>query len=484
MKHTNFIRIFLFALSLVQFYSASSQEIIADKGTKYRRSSLHTILLESGNFPQKDVVVNSYMRMPFPENYDNHEIDIRLLDPNLYKLTAEEKAALEGGKKTSALGSMLKQAGSELTGGIIDSMASDMPDILAKAIKENKIANKLVAKWFNRKPDGSFNFNLVAQRGLYDASQADVFIAQGSKEGKTLLEGAGEELINNTFLVFNRMNFVSNEVVAALIREAAKAATAQSNIPDLAKQLAYKAADKIYEKTKEGYSVWTTSYLFKLKWNDSISTIFYSDYYFDSTKLDAARKEKFDNTDLFSLEFVGSEKSRSLVTFSLTGPKRTEEQIIEKATVRNVDAVFSKLQKEYEVFKPKVPLFTAEPITAKIGMKEGLEGGEKFEVLMQKVDPETGKTKYDRVGIITVDKELIWDNRYSIADAPPAETGAAQAEATAPAPEEKSDSKSEKKKGKKSDKDEDSQASKNIDRTTFKGSGKFFPGMLIRQIKD
>ena len=197
-------------------------------------------------------------------------------------------------------------------------------------------------------------------------------------------------------------------------------------------------------KTKEGYSVWTTTYLYKLKWNDSISSVFYNDYWINKDEIDSEKKSKFDNSDLFELEFVGEEKSSSLVTFKLK--KRSEEEIISLATVRNVDNVYAKLQKKYEVFKPMVPLLTGYPITAKIGMKEGLEGGEKFEVLMPEPDPETGFPIYKKIGTIKVDKKSVWDNRYNLND------------------------------------EKDSPES-TLDRTTFKGGKKYLPGMLIRQIK-
>ena len=65
-----------------------------------------------------------------------------------------------------------------------------------------------------------------------------------------------------------------------------------------------------------------------------------------------------------------------------------------------------KLQKKYDVFKTKTPLFTGNPITAKIGKKEGLEGGEKFEVLEMNQDPKTGAITYKNIGTIKVDKNL------------------------------------------------------------------------------
>ena len=69
--------------------------------------------------------------------------------------------------------------------------------------------------------------------------------------------------------------------------------------------------------------------------------------------------------------------------------------------------------KKVSTSKPKFALFSGDPVAAKIGRKEGLEGGEKFEVLEQIYDEKTGLTRYDRVGTITVDDKKIWDNRFS-----------------------------------------------------------------------
>ena len=165
----------------------------------------------------------------------------------------------------------------------------------------------------------------------------------------------------------------------------------------------------------------------------------------EKNSLDPKKKLAFDNSDLFKLEFVGEESASGLVTFSLT-EKRTEDQIIELSTIRIVDNVYAKLQKKYDVFKTKTPLFTGNPITAKIGKKEGLEGGEKFEVLEMNQDPKTGAITYKNIGTIKVDKNLIWDNTYNPTN-------------------------------------EENNSTPSIDRTTFSGGSKFYPGLLIKQIK-
>lgn len=393
---------------------------VAVQDVKYRRSSLHTILMESEKFPFRDTVISAYYKAPFPEKYNNHTVGEKSFDPKLYGVNG-------------------------------DTTSKDVPLVINNYLTQKKIANQLVAKWFDRAEDGSFDMSLIGERGSYNASEMESRIAQNSARGLASLSDAGEELIGNTFVVVSKLNFISNEIPAKVIFETSKLAASKIGNP-LLRKAAEIAAEQIYKKTREGYSVWTTSYLYKLAWNDSISSIFYSDYWMDKSNPDPAKKEKFDNTDLFKLDFIGSEKSRSLVTGSFL-EARSPERLVEIATIRTIDNVYAKLQKKYDVFKTKTPLYTGEPIAAKIGLKEGIEGGDKYEVLEQTIDKE-GRTKYVRKGTIKVDGKQIWDNRYL----------AGQEEGPV-----------------------DSTAIKNgkpiLDRTFFKGGSGFYPGMLIRQIK-
>ena len=407
MKKLLFITLSTVFCSSVLLAQDSQKEM---KETKYRRSSLHTILIESSGFPKKDQVINAYYGAPFPDKYDNHNIGAKSFNPAKYTT---------------------------------DTVDSKTPEVIEKYFKDEQIAKKMVAKWFNRQADGSFDYSLVSERGAFNASFLDSKTAAASSDGKALLATAGFELINNTFVVVSKMKFVENEPIARGIRDAA--IIAASNAPGLLKMGIEKAAEIAYNKGKEGYSVWTTSYLYKLKWTPEVEGSFYQEMYGEKGTITPAMKAKFDsNTDLFQMEYVGSQKSTTLVTFSLK-VKRTEDQIINLSVTRNIEKVFAKLQKNYDVFKPKVPLYTGEPITAKIGMKEGLEGGDKFEVLEAVMDQKTGKIEYKSIGTIKVDGDKIWDNRFNLGDEAPAE-GA-------------------------------------VDRTTFKGGKKFYPGLLIRQLK-
>ncbi len=401
------------------------------------------MLIESDNFPRKETIIKAFYNAPFPDKYNNHTIGEKSFNPGDYKITAEQRAKLY--KPQSKAGAFASGASNVK----VDSAARELPFKVLNYLNDNKIANKLVAKWFNRQDDGTFNMSLIGERGFYNASEMEANIAKGAARGTAALADAGIELIGNTFVVISKFNFVSNEIAAGIARDAAKIAANQMKIPAAA-MAANKAADEAYEKAKEGYSVWTTTYLYKLVWNDSVEAVFYQDLWMDKSNVDPKKKEAFDNSNLFKLEFVGDENATGLVLFSMK-EKRTEDQIVEIATIRAIDAVYAKLQKKYDVFKPKVPLFSGDPITAKIGMKEGLEGGEKFDVLEQTVNEKTGLTEYISKGTITVDKDLIWDNRYNAGEVP------AAADGQAPKPV--------------------------LEYTTFKGGKKFYSGMLIKQLK-
>ena len=89
--------------------------------------------------------------------------------------------------KTGA-GKAIASLGSDLTAGILDSLAADYPILIDKYLKENQIAKKIVAKWYNRKEDGTFDTELIAKRGLYDASALKVSEANASARGSDILK--------------------------------------------------------------------------------------------------------------------------------------------------------------------------------------------------------------------------------------------------------------------------------------------------------
>jgi len=102
-----------------------------------------------------------------------------------------------------------------------------------------------------------------------------------------------------------------------------------------------------------------------------------------------------------------------LVTFSLKKEDkgRTEQDVFDLSTIRNMDKVLVKLQKKNDIFKPIFPL--RDDFSLAAGKKEGIDGGETFEVL------ETKNGEYKRIGTMKIDKKRVWDNTWTGEDIEP-----------------------------------------------------------------
>ncbi|MBT3919209.1 MAG: hypothetical protein HN879_02885 [Flavobacteriaceae bacterium] len=396
--------IFILSILLLTIQGVSAQKTEVE-GKKYQRSSLHNVLVVGDSFNNSDLVSKAYQAWPFPDKYNDHRIELNSFNRVDYDLTEEERAQF--GLTKSGASKLLVGAASDATAGIITDN-SEVKYEIDKFVKAKKLPFELVSKWFalDQFYQDDYNpFKLIKERGAYSASDQEKNVASTTIRGNAELENNGKNLIKDTFVVFTKMNFVTNEPIALVIKQQSDAAA--NELSGLPRELALKASQKIYEKTKEGYTVWTTAWLYRLDWTDE---------YFTKFKKLFGSKRSGEDVDLSTLdinfEFIGKEKATSLITFSLK-EKRTEEQIIELATIRNLDKVYIKLQKSYDVFKTKSPIKIEDgKIYSKIGMKEGLEGGESFEVLEEMWDSKTNDITYKKIATIKVDKSQVWDNRF------------------------------------------------------------------------
>lgn len=385
-------------------YSSNAQQMkkYSDSvSTNYKRNSLYTLMTTNSSRNYESDIKKYFVDRVLPEKYNNHNLTDRYIE------TAGSKDEL----------SVIKQF-----------------------LADNKIANKLVAKWFNRSAKGGFDMSLVKERGFYDASILDVNLAKSSKRGLAALADAGEELIGHTFVLVNDSKYINKEEVASKARSVLGALTSQ-----FGGSIGAQLGDQGLKTFGKGFVVATHSYLFKLVWNDEIQSRFYNELWADNKTITPAKKMAFDNADFFKLEYIGTDKSFADVQ-STAYTTKTNSELIGRATVKSIDNVISKLQAEYDVFKTKTPLFGIEPLSAKIGLKDGVTEKTKFEVLEQQED-ENGKTKFVQIGTIKVDSKFpIWDNRFGADEENP---------------------------------------NQKTNKTYFKKlSGKdFYPGLLIRQIK-
>ena len=450
-------KIFTAACVALLSLAATAQE--AKQETEYRRSSLYTIMIpDEGLGEAKELVTGTFDTIPIPDKFNDHNLAVRSIDLSAITVTPEEVKAVSGSGKgmKKMLGGLLKGAGkaaaSAATGGAVSTQVNNDDEVVAKLLKyfkENHVGNQLVAKWYNRSAepvDGAyFNYNLIADRGLYSASQEELAAAKQTRGGEVkIMDAAAADLIPRTFVMATRYNYLSAEEVIAMVTQGLGGAA--GGAIGGATALAGQALAKVLH----GYFVTTSTYLFRLDWTPELQAEFESKY-MTATDLTA-----FDLSDAYQLKYVGKTKDFAPATLKLTVKGDAAERLIKRATVRATDASIAKLQRKHDEFKTLATLhIDGDRLYAYIGKKEGVKSGDKYEVLEQRLN-EDGTIEMKRVGTIKVAKDKVWDNRFGAGENI---EGAASGQ-------------------------EDSDTDPSLTYTLFDGNAKkLMEGMLIRQIK-
>jgi len=259
---------------------------------------------------------------------------------------------------------------------------------IKKYLEEN-ISRDIVAKWFNRNSNGQFSMDLIAERGMYNATDAEVIKAKASERKTALLQDAGENLLDRSYiLVFDIKKILTADEYAA-----AKGQPAE----------------------KEGYYADYDCYLYKLDWTDSVAAIFYNNLWVDASFSDPARVEAF-NKATFPIKFI--DKVSSMGYVSSTQYKDHSKNIFGSLSDEQLfAALFKKIMTEtdvtlaqrVEVFKVKVSIFSTGPIKAKIGLKEGLHVDKRFFVYEFEIN-EKGEKQAKRKGVVRATGKIT-DNR-------------------------------------------------------------------------
>lgn len=352
--------------------------VFAQEEAKYRRSSIYSVLVNHTDQKFAGEIKEAFLQIPVPDKFNDHDLSVKVL--NLDK---------------------------KLSGA---SSNKENPDISA-FLKDNKVGSRLVARWFNRDQfTGACDMELVKERGLYNATEFDKQLANRSARGIAMLQDAGEDLIGNTYVLVNDIRYVDKnkgaKVGAGILKALGGIAAAYTGmrIDDITDNI----GDMI--ETIKGFTVKINTFLYKLDWTEDDANLFYQEQYANGD--DPQKKENFEKArDKYQLKYVGKVESKGGTT-SFLGIKEEEPVVmVRKACQRAIDENIVDLQRNYEDFRTKTPLASVEPLTAFIGMKEGVNSKSKFEVL-EVVEMENGSHKYNRVGVIEPIDNLIWDNRF------------------------------------------------------------------------
>ena len=371
-----------------------------DSLADYHRSSLYSVLITHPNLEYGNSIASAFLNMPMPDKFNDHNLNIRAFESSAKRVKTKAKS-----KQKDKI---------------------NLEDI-ERFITNNSIAKSMWAKWFNRDPrTGVCNLELIGERGLYDASQLDISIADLTIMGREQLADRGESLIGNTFLLVNDITFADTGkrtgIAAAILSIAGdifSVATGRDISP--ATDLVAIGVDMI-----DGFNVNVTSYLYRLAWDESRLQDFYASYYVSARHDEAERtrrREAFDavsgaDTTLFRLEYVGRTTTMASIVSSKYFSNKSKDEQMFVACTRAVDKAIVQLQREYEEFKVNVPIYRVNPdgtVDVQIGLKEGVNNRSTYEVLMPVID-NNGHMSYRKVGSISPIEGKIWDNRFGALD--------------------------------------------------------------------
>ena len=359
---------------------------VSDK-ERYRRSSLCLVMLTHRGKKYAEEMERVFKNFPLPLRYNEHNItELRVI-------------AVKG-----------KQEKNDID----------------KLLSTNDIAQKIVGRWFDRNPEtGMMDMDLIHERGGYGASYSDYQRSQTTVRGTSLLRDEGIELLQSTFVLVCDMDYIDqskgSSIFAGIMAVASAAAgvagevNRQKGNKEAANQ--WSAASNLGMAGAEivadigGFRVKMHAYLYKLKWDNSMTQIMYNDYWSDSTteaSEAAARKSKFDGAGkIFALEYIGEYKESS--TKTILKSWKNEDEVILDVCHRCVEKGMRELAKAFPIFRPRAPFyFEGGLMYSHIGRKEDVTYGKEYEILEPYKD-KNGQICYKRVAKAKAGSP--WDNQ-------------------------------------------------------------------------
>jgi hypothetical protein len=250
------------------------------------------------------------------------------------------------------------------------------------ALNHEKAGNKIISYWYSRQNDGTMSADLFLERGMYNATDADVLKAKGTKRGVDALKDYGDKLISKSYIV----------------------------------AIDYTKFKTIDDSISRGWSSDVKIYLYKIVFNDTIQARLYNDlwiYKEDTPDVKTKKKAAFEQMN-FNVVYV-SQASTSVTqteskknTSKYITPK-TNDELLAILMQKGLDECLYNIEKNIEDLRVKTSLYQVNPLRAKIGKKEGLAVDNRYFVYEFVYNEKTKTTISVRRSVIRAKKVI--DNR-------------------------------------------------------------------------
>jgi len=355
---TTFALILLFlGFTLYGQKSAQSGKIVNRESISdnYNRVSLTYLLLDVPTGSYYDMMKQAFSRVSVADKYDDNTIGNPFIKPSSPNLNSYE---------------------------------------IKTALVSGHYVNSVIAKWFSRKADGSFGVETLHQRGLYNATDADVLNAGADKRGLAKIKDMGEKLVNNSFIIVYKIDDLidMNEYYN---RQQQKSKT-------------------LVNRYKNGFVANVTAYVYQLDFNEPIKNEFFEKLWADPGEVGIGqKKEAFDR---FEFPVTSISSSTVLMESSQWNPGYSTSPLVQASredmmfglVQGGINNSLTSLEEKFGQFKVTASIFNTWPFRAKIGKKEGLKKDDRYFVYEMEQD-RNGKIVGRRKGVIRASK--IADNR-------------------------------------------------------------------------
>jgi hypothetical protein len=272
-----------------------------------------------------------------------------------------------------------------------------------KFVKQS--SRDIIGTWFSRDSLGNMSSDLWNERVNHAKTDDHVNLAKNSAINRTTL--LGEDLIKKTYVIIHLVDkiytykeFYDNK--------------------DMENQILEKYQNKKIEpilRIKDGYKSDYKSYLYKLDFNDSLLIDFYDRYWLDEYIKTGREKKiadwknatfpvnylsihnfKQDNSQLSRDHYLKMMKTNPAMLIMYNKKIKSippVENLIPRIGAVNLTSKVLNINiKNIEDFKLKVPVYSAYPILAKIGAKEGVKKNKRWAIYEIKIDKSGHQKKH------------------------------------------------------------------------------------------
>ena len=246
-----------------------------------------------------------------------------------------------------------------------DKIASD--EEVAALLAKKQVGKRIVAFVFNRRKSGMMDDELLKSRGVYNAKAQDIADAGSTQVGMYAIQASGGKLLRQSYVTV--FDYAVEYVPAKHTKD---------------------------EKQDEAWKVHSVAYAFKVDISDDVLADFYEKcwiYSDDSDEVKAAKKAAWDNYT-FALKRVAGAVHTTTVN---------AQNKVASAMSSSYSNLMESLEKSIADWQVKATICDVNPLRSKIGTKEGIRNGDRYQVWGYVAD-EQGRISSKKTGYVRATK--------------------------------------------------------------------------------